>query len=79
MYDDDHEGKEANIKTKICEVCGEEDEKLTACRMCGVNFCDECGYSEKYLCYDCGDEVDEGLEDEAEETLVESSEMDAEE
>jgi|GEM_PF-982250 len=73
MYDEE---EELEIKVKVCEICGEETERLTACRMCGVNFCDECGYPEKNLCFDCGDEVDEGLEDEADETLVESSEMD---
>lgn len=76
MIDDDN--IDVHRKSKICEVCGEEVSSTIPCRMCGINFCDECGYTEKNLCYDCGDEFDEGLEDEADETLVESTEMDEE-
>ena len=66
--------EDEEIKVQICEVCGEPADHLTACRMCGVHFCDECGYPEKHLCFDCAEEVDEGLEDEVDETLEESEE-----
>ncbi len=56
----------------VCEVCGEEKEKVYACRMCGIHFCDECGYPDQYLCFSCGDEVSESLEDEADDTFEES-------
>ncbi|MBD3312456.1 hypothetical protein GF352_03325 [archaeon] len=67
-----------DAEVKICEVCKDEGTDIVACRMCGVNFCGECGYTEKHLCYECGDEFEERLEDEADETLVESSEMEEE-
>jgi hypothetical protein len=73
MYNDD---EKIDTAIEVCEICGEDGDDIVACRMCGVSFCGECGYTEKHLCYDCADEVDEGLEDEADETLVESSEMD---
>ncbi len=60
-----------NIRVKVCEICGEPSDHITVCRSCGVHFCDECGYPEKHLCFDCGDEIDESLEDEADETLSE--------
>ena len=54
---------------------GEEGDDVNPCRACGVNFCGECGYAEKHLCFDCGDEVDESQQDEADETLEESSDF----
>ncbi len=71
MYEEDEGG---SIHIKVCEICGEESDDVQPCRSCGVNFCGECGYPEKHLCFDCGDSIDESLEDEADETLIESSE-----
>jgi len=68
------EKENIDTKVKVCEVCNESGDDVVACRTCGMQFCGECGYSEKNLCFDCGDAVDEGLQDEADETLVESSE-----
>jgi hypothetical protein len=72
MHDDD---EEIDTEVKVCEICGEEGDDIIPCRMCGINFCGECGYPEKNLCFDCADEVDESLQDEVEETLIESSEV----
>ena len=76
MYDDE---EEVDTAVKVCEVCGEEGDDIIPCRMCGASFCAECGYPGKNLCFDCADEEDEGLQDEVEETLIESSEMPEEE
>lgn len=70
--------EETDTETGVCEVCGSEGEAIVACRMCGIHFCSECGFPEKFLCSECADEFEERLEDEAEETLVESTEMEEE-
>ena len=67
------------VRLKVCEVCGEQRTDVVTCRMCGIHFCSECGYPENHLCFSCGDETEEALEDEAEETLIESSEPKPEE
>ena len=69
-----NENEDGDIKVKVCEICGEAGDDIVACRLCGMQFCSECGYPEKNLCFDCGDEVDEGLEDEADESLTDSGE-----
>jgi hypothetical protein len=68
------QGKMPDKRVKVCEVCGQEMDNVIPCRMCGIHFCGECGYTDNHLCFDCGDEVEESQEDEADETLVESGE-----
>ncbi|MFA5406627.1 MAG: hypothetical protein WC307_04700 [Candidatus Nanoarchaeia archaeon] len=65
-------------KVRVCEVCGESGTDVVACRLCGIHFCGECGYTSNHLCFDCGDSSEESLEDEADETLLESSDLDEE-
>ena len=40
----------------VCDICGEEVDKLVKCSECGERYCDECGEHEKKLCYYCDDE-----------------------
>lgn len=71
--------KNAGVRMKICEVCGEQRLDVIPCRMCGIHFCGECGYIENHLCFSCGDEAEETQEDVADENLTESSEPEPEE
>lgn len=50
----------------VCEFCGEESPEVVACKRCGAHFCDECGYVDRRLCFDCADEEIEGYEDTSE-------------
>ena len=61
-----------------CEVCGEDVTELQACRQCGVRFCTECGYFNKHLCLDCGSIEAESQEEEAEDVLEESTQIEGE-
>jgi len=71
MYDEE---KGTSRRLRVCEVCNETGDDIVPCRACGIKFCGECGYPEKNLCFDCGDEVDESQEDEVDETVEESQE-----
>lgn len=47
----------------ICDVCGEEAEKVYKCNNCEVEFCEFCGSVEKRLCEDCATEEEAPGED----------------
>ena len=55
----------------ICNVCGEEEEKVTKCKTCGTNFCEYCGEVEAKQCIDCldGSDDDEDSDDEQDDDL----------
>jgi hypothetical protein len=50
--------KEEVITVPVCEICGEEEPKVTTCKTCGAKFCEYCGSIGIKLCIDCG-----GLDD----------------
>ena len=36
-----------------CHICGEPEEILVKCKVCGKNFCEYCGDMEKKTCSKC--------------------------
>jgi hypothetical protein len=36
-----------------CHICGEPEEILVKCKVCGKNFCEYCGDMEKKTCSRC--------------------------
>jgi len=36
-----------------CHICGEPEEILARCKVCGKNFCEYCGDMEKKTCSSC--------------------------
>ena len=36
-----------------CHICGEPEEILAKCKVCGKNFCEYCGDMEKKTCSRC--------------------------
>ena len=50
----------------ICELCGEEEDIVTKCKTCGMQFCEFCGSVEEKQCIECletDDEDDDDKED----------------
>ena len=43
----------------MCELCGEESNKVTECMTCLESFCDECGDTKRKLCAFCNDDDDD--------------------
>jgi len=39
-----------------CQICGEEADKVYKCKVCGILFCEGCGYPEEKLCIYCREE-----------------------
>ena len=42
-----------------CEFCEAIVDKVYNCRVCGKDFCEDCGYSGKLICYNCAEEEKE--------------------
>jgi hypothetical protein len=36
-----------------CQICGELEDFITKCKVCGKSFCEYCGDQEQGVCYDC--------------------------
>jgi hypothetical protein len=48
----------------ICDICGEDVDKTTKCKVCGEKFCFDCGDVDEKLCIYCLDEdEDEDFDD----------------
>lgn len=54
-----------DMPRKECEICGEPVDTVYKCKVCGANFCEECGSVEDKLCLMClEEEEDEDWEEE---------------
>ena len=43
----------------ICEICGEESDRVTECKTCLERFCADCGDANRKLCTYCDDDDDD--------------------
>jgi len=50
-----------------CEICYEDVDKVQTCRLCSVEFCEDCGDPRKRVCALCLDEEEESEEEGGEE------------
>ena len=48
----------------ICAICGDEEDQVTKCKMCGEKFGADCGDADEKLCYFCGDDDEDYDSDE---------------
>ena len=48
----------------ICAICGDEEDQVTKCKMCGEKFGADCGDADEKLCYFCGDDDEDDDSDE---------------
>ena len=42
-----------------CGICGETEEVVYKCKVCGIQFCEYCGSPEEKICIDCQTEESE--------------------
>jgi hypothetical protein len=47
----------------ICEMCGEEEDIVTKCKTCGMQFCEFCGSVDDKQCIECLDNSDDDNDD----------------
>jgi len=64
-------GKQYVTLMPECELCGETEDKVYKCKVCGTRFCEHCGSPEDKLCIDCLDEEEYDEEDYEGEPLLE--------
>lgn len=50
----------------VCEICGEEVNKVTKCNSCGDKFCEDCGSEDGKVCIYCEEDEDAKAQDEHE-------------
>ena len=43
----------------ICAICGEDEDQVTKCKMCGEKFCADCGNADTKLCFYCDDDTED--------------------
>jgi len=43
----------------ICAICGEKENPVTKCKMCGEKFCGDCGETDTKLCFYCGEDPED--------------------
>ena len=43
----------------ICAICGETEDHVTKCKMCGEKFCAGCGNADSKLCFYCGEDPED--------------------
>ena len=51
----------------ICEICGEDSDKVTKCKSCGYKFCEDCGDEGGKVCIYCEEDIEDDESDDEDE------------
>ena len=55
-FKEEEEKVTENKTMPICDLCGEQSNKVTKCKVCEEVFCADCGNAEEKVCLYCDDE-----------------------